>query len=234
MHISAPVQIGRRQGVLACVLLAAASVITAFALADVYPPGDVTIVRAVQSVDSPGVHALSEAVYRLGVFPWLQITWLAVAACLLLFRHPVAAGMLLLGLIAYNFTFLLKELVERPRPSPLLVDVARESDSFSFPSGHVMGAVILWGLVCVLASRVIPHRPVRIAVQMFGAAVIVLMGLQRMYAGAHWPSDVLAAYLWGGFIVIAIVALSQVLRVGAHRLPGGQETRPNSEMIPEN
>ncbi len=38
-------------------------------------------------------------------------------------------------------------------------------------------------------------------------AAIALMGLQRVYAGAHWPTDVLAAYLWGGVILFDIVQL---------------------------
>ncbi|MDO8614325.1 MAG: hypothetical protein Q7T33_01135 [Dehalococcoidia bacterium] len=37
--------------------------------------------------------------------------------------------------------------MERPRPSPFLVDVSERAGGFSFPSGHVLGAVLLWGFV---------------------------------------------------------------------------------------
>ena len=40
--------------------------------------------------------------------------------------------------------------------------------------------------------------------QVSSVLVIDLMGLQRVYAGAHWPTDVLVAYLWGG-ILFAVV-----------------------------
>ena len=44
-----------------------------------------------------------------------------------------------------------------------------------------------------------------LVVQVGSAALILLMGLQRVYSGAHWPSDVLAAYLWGGVILFVLV-----------------------------
>jgi undecaprenyl-diphosphatase len=122
------------------------------------------------------------------------------------------AGFMLLGMLAHNFAFLIKIIVERPRPSPLLVDVVRTSDSFSFPSGHVLGAVLFWGLIFFAATQAIESRSARITVQMASAAMIVLMGFQRVYAGAHWPTDVLGAYLWGGLILFALVSLFNLCR----------------------
>jgi undecaprenyl-diphosphatase len=92
-----------------------------------------------------------------------------------------------------------------------LIDVAHHSSGFSFPSGHVMSAVLLWGFV-VFASHAIQQRALRIGVQVFAAGMMVLMGLQRIYAGAHWPTDVLAAYLWGAIVLFAVAKLYEYVK----------------------
>jgi undecaprenyl-diphosphatase len=84
--------------------------------------------------------------------------------------------------------------------------VAHVSGGFSFPSGHVVGAVLLWGLIFFAAGQAIQARWPRLAVQGLSVAMIVLMGFQRVYAGAHWPTDVLGAYLWGGLILVGLVS----------------------------
>jgi undecaprenyl-diphosphatase len=122
------------------------------------------------------------------------------------------AAFMLLGLLAHNLVFLIKIIVERPRPSPLVVEVARVSDSFSFPSGHVMGAVLFWGLLAFASGEIIRPRYARLVAQGACIAMIAAMGFQRVYAGAHWPTDVLGAYLWGGVILFALAWLFRVCR----------------------
>jgi membrane-associated phospholipid phosphatase len=43
------------------------------------------------------------------------------------------------------------------------------------------------------------------AVRAVSFGVLLSMGFQRVYAGAHWPSDVLGGYLWGGLILALII-----------------------------
>jgi undecaprenyl-diphosphatase len=198
-------------------------VMTLFAAFNVYPPGDAQISRAVQSAALPGLPVLSEAVYWSGVAPWFYLLGVIVAGSLLALRHRLLAAFTFVALLAYNSVFLIKILVERPRPSSDLVEVARVSSGFSFPSGHVMSAVMLWGFV-IFASHVIRQRALRLGVQLFSAGMIVLMGLQRVHAGAHWPTDVLAAYLWGAVVLISVIKLFEVLRDSrwGSRAPTGQ------------
>lgn len=95
----------------------------------------------------------------------------------------VAGGMLL--------NQLLKSAYERLRPhfdQPLL-----ELSSFSFPSGHTAGAVLFYGvLAAFLVSRSYDWR--RRAAAVGGAmALVALVAFSRLYLGAHYLSDVLAA-----------------------------------------
>ena len=185
--------------------LIAAMLFTGLAHYGQYPPGDVTIARAVQSVRLPGMDVASEALYRAGLSPVFQAIALGVAALLFWRRHRLAATFILLAVAARGMSFVLKSIVERPRPSSPLVDVSEQAGGFSFPSGHVLGTVLLLGFVFYLAQETIPDRRIRLGVQAASITVIALMGLQRVYAGAHWPTDVLAAYLWGGVILFALV-----------------------------
>jgi undecaprenyl-diphosphatase len=111
---------------------------------------------------------------------------------------------------------IVKEIVERPRPSAGLVPYVEGASGFSYPSGHVFGTVLLVGFIAYLLIE--RQRDVRKQVLVAGgaAAFILLMGLQRVYAGAHWPTDTLGAYLWGGLVLFGLIqAYRNVLH---HRL----------------
>lgn len=185
--------------------LGAAAALTAFAFYGRYPPGDVTLARAMQDVGFPGLGVLSETLYLSGVVPAFPLIGIAAAAAMFWRRHTLLGGFMLLAVVSRQLVFFLKELVERPRPSPFLVDVSEQANGFSFPSGHVLGAVVLWGFLYFASAQCIASARARRWVQCSSLAIIVLMGFQRVYAGAHWPSDVLGAYLWGGVILFALV-----------------------------
>ncbi len=197
--------IGPRQWGLWLAVFVAAIALTVLAFFSVYPPGDVTLTRAVQAVQLPGLDLISEFIFRVGLSPIFQLIAVAIAAVMAFRRQHLMALFVVLAAIARGSAVLLKELVERPRPSPFQVDVSEQASGFSFPSGHVLGAVLLWGFVYFASERLIASPRARRWVRWSSLAVIALMGLQRVYAGAHWPSDVLAAYLWGGVILFVLV-----------------------------
>jgi uncharacterized membrane protein YdjX (TVP38/TMEM64 family)/membrane-associated phospholipid phosphatase len=86
---------------------------------------------------------------------------------------------------------LLKASYERVRPKfddPLLV-----LTSFSFPSGHTAGAVLFYGvLAAFLVSRFYEWRW-RAAAVAAAIGMVTLVAFSRMYLGAHYLSDVVAA-----------------------------------------
>ena len=100
---------------------------------------------------------------------------------------------------------LLKEIVARPRPSQLLVHVSAGDHLESFPSGHVVFYIEFFGFVLFLGYALARGGLIRSGVISFCGAAITVIGVSRVYLGAHWPSDVVGAYLSGGvwlFIVI--------------------------------
>jgi undecaprenyl-diphosphatase len=203
---------GPRQWGLWLAAVVAAIALTALALVGVYPPGDTTLARATQDVRLPGLGVLSEFIYRIGLSPLFQLIGLAIVALMMWRRQYLMALFVALAVVARGSVVLMKELVERPRPLPTQVDVSEQAGGFSFPSGHVLGAVLLWGFVYFASERLIASPRTRRWVRWSSVGVIALMGLQRVYAGAHWPSDVLAAYLWGGVILFVLVKAFEFCR----------------------
>ncbi len=79
-----------------------------------------------------------------------------------------------------------------------------------FPSGHVFGELLVYGLIFGYAPRVIAFRPLMWLVRAFCAVEMVLGGFGRIYTGAHWPSDVIGA------VLLAMLYLSIAWRVDRH------------------
>ena len=141
----------------------------------------------------------------LGNLPSTLIWLLATAALLLARRYP--EGLLVFSSVLPRLAQgLLKEAVERPRPTPDLVRVSEHLSSFSFPSGHVVTALTLFGLLFLLVPVVMRHPLPRMALQGFCLFVVLGMGPASVYTGAHWSSDVLGGY------VLGVLYLTLVLR----------------------
>jgi undecaprenyl-diphosphatase len=97
----------------------------------------------------------------------------------------------------------LKTLFARPRPT--LFDKIPLPTDYSFPSGHAMSAVGVWG---VIAAVLIALYPARRRTIIIGACVLIpMIGLSRIYFGVHWPFDVIGGFLGGTPALIVSVHL---------------------------
>ena len=106
---------------------------------------------------------------------------------------------------------LLKDWVERPRPSDELVDVSTDASGFSFPSGHTVGTAALFGVLFFLLPALVPWRPLRWALQVGCLLVVLAAGPARVYVGAHWPSDVLGGYLLALLFLVPVLVVYRTL-----------------------
>lgn len=104
----------------------------------------------------------------------------------------------------------LKEIVQRPRPVyefPLVT-----LDTFSFPSGHTAAATLLYGFLAVYLIQRTRRPALRAAIAAGAFALVALVGFARMYLGAHYLTDVVAAagfaLLWLGFSLWIVHAAS--------------------------
>jgi membrane-associated phospholipid phosphatase len=100
----------------------------------------------------------------------------------------------------------IKIIVHRPRPSQSLVQVAQVLNSYSFPSGHVMFYTCFFGFLFFLVYTLLRHSWLRTLLLVFFGALVMLVGISRVYLGEHWASDVLGGYLLGSLALIASIA----------------------------
>ena len=111
----------------------------------------------------------------------------AVAAHQLIRHHGRSALWLLAVTVSGRVAIVaIKALLARARPDlfPYIV-----IDSGSYPSGHAANSAIVLLSIAILAGR-------RSAC-LIALAGTVVIGISRIYLGVHWPSDVLAGWLFG-------------------------------------
>lgn len=93
--------------------------------------------------------------------------------------------------------YVLKTTVHRTRPQFGTLYLLQKH-SYSFPSGHAMGASVCYLMLAYLiASRESTKRWVAAALFAGAAALILLVAYSRLYLGVHYPSDVLGGMAAG-------------------------------------
>ena len=113
-------------------------------------------------------------------------------------RSGVLVALACSGGMLANVAF--KHVVARARPD--LVPHLMAETSNSFPSGHAANSAIVYLTLATLAWPLL-RRPAARAFAMNAAVLLVVaIGASRIYLGVHWPSDVLAGWLFGALWAI--------------------------------
>jgi len=157
--------------------------------------------RAMTAISLLGYNVLIvELVVALVVFAKLRwrraAVWLTVAM----------AGSLVLDLT-------LKYIYHRTRPTAYF---GMAPHSYSFPSGHAMCSFCFYGVLAGLLSARTKPLGWRILIWFTAAALVIAIGLSRIYLGVHYPSDVVAGYLAATVWVGTIIVLDHIRKVRRH------------------
>ena len=165
---------------------------------------DVTITREFQENQSPWLQNFMIAVSYIGNASLVSLGLIILAIVLLWVVDLRLEAIMVAALSAVSsiLNWLIKLLVDRPRPSSSLVDVIQHASGLSFPSGHVMAYVAFWGLLFSFGIILFKGNYWwRILLLIISGAFVVLVGPSRIYLGDHWATDVLGAYLIGGLLL---------------------------------
>ncbi|MGV9823997.1 MULTISPECIES: phosphatase PAP2 family protein [unclassified Gordonia (in: high G+C Gram-positive bacteria)] len=142
----------------------------------------------------------------LGNTVTLAVVVAVVAVALGIRRHRVESVFLVVGsLVGYGLMVALKHLVARARPPR--DDRLLHIETYSFPSGHAMMTMVVFGLLAVVAYRLVDgvrEHPWWLAL---APVLSVFVGLTRIYLGVHWMTDVIAGWVLGALFVALCAAV---------------------------
>ena len=202
------------------VFLAGFAVLSGFAAADDRFPADLWLAQRLQEMDAPGFERALDWAEDLADIPWIIVMWLSGVVALFAAARRWEALLLLASVLARPVNAGVKELIDRPRPSADLVAVSDHPSSPAFPSGHADGVIVVYGLMFYFITSFVTQPGLRLLGQAACIWVILGTGMERVYVGAHWPSDVLGGYYLGGLILVAIIAGHRLIVLG---LPAGRQ-----------
>jgi membrane-associated phospholipid phosphatase len=118
----------------------------------------------------------------------------------------------------------LKAYFARERPD--LSVALRHASGYSFPSGHAMGAAVVFGALAYVGVRRFTTWRARSATLAVAATCVIAIALSRIYLGVHWVTDIVAGISAGTlWVVTATLAYETFRRV---RLLRSREERPDS------
>lgn len=145
--------------------------------------------HVVQQLRGELLTPVMEAITNLATPAVLVVVWL-VASAFAPGRQP--GRCMLLNLVgAALLNFLLKNLVQRPRPEGFRLVAA---GGYSFPSGHSMVAMAFYGLLAYLVWRYEKDSIMRWLWSLSLGFIVAAVGISRIYLGVHYASDVLAGF----------------------------------------
>ncbi len=127
--------------------------------------------------------------------------------------HAMALTLLISVFARPPIEFVIKDLIGRDRPD---LDPMVDGVGFSHPSGHVLAAVTMWGLLPPIVAS-LTHRHWWWYVSAgAGTILIPMIAASRVYLGVHWFSDVVQSFLMGSLYLLAV---EMVLDWHHRRLP---------------
>lgn len=166
----------------------------------------------------PGLTYFMDSITHLGD---REVVGVLAACGALLFvasRRWVAGLIFAVSLIAaMGLTEGGKRLVDRKRPEVSWVEKRKTTPSF--PSGHALSAMALFGTAAFMAARRVRGGVLRTVIVLEGLVLAVLVGLSRPFIGDHYPLDVIGG--WTAGLACALLAFWADGRWGMHHPPTG-------------
>ncbi|MDB4953349.1 MAG: phosphoesterase, PA-phosphatase related [Myxococcales bacterium] len=155
---------------------------------------DLAAALAVHRFESTVGDAMMEAASFIGSYTVVIPVVVLTSALAIRQRRRRAAVILALDTVAVAIAnWLLKIYFSRQRPT--LFDKIPLPKSFSFPSGHSMCAMGIYGAVAAVLISLYPRA--RITVLIVTTLLVATIGISRIYLGVHWPLDVVAGFIGG-------------------------------------
>ncbi|HXN92364.1 MAG TPA: phosphatase PAP2 family protein [Candidatus Sulfotelmatobacter sp.] len=185
---------------------------------------DTQVAQAMHSAWQPSLHVVFQLIAELG---GLEVTTIVMAGLTFyLWRAGFGSDALVFVVflaaqaleLYYKLNFYHpgppRSLGEADGPSITTFLESGQGLGNSFPSGHMLRAVIVYGLLAFVIRRLSPSPAVRTLAVVGATVVIVLLAFDRLYLDVHWESDVV-----GGLVLGAIGLLAGTVWLDRPRKP---------------
>lgn len=175
---------------------------------------DLAITIKLQRGSNPALAQLMEAISWPGFPPQSRIIPALLVASLALLRLPLEAIAMLGAWATAMLAEVVKAAMHRPRPIAG-VDVrviAAPLGGSSFPSGHTITYVGIYGFLAYLVHTLLRPVGLRRAIVASLVGLIALVGPSRVHQGHHWATDVSASYLLGTSYLLALTRLYRTIK----------------------
>ena len=149
---------------------------------------------------------IAKTITNLGGAYWL----IGISICLLLLIKNKKVGIsVFLNLILASLTnYILKQILQRPRPIEYRII---DESGYSLPSGHSMVSMAFYGYLIYLIHRQIKNKYIKWSLSTLLSLLIISIGISRIYLGVHYTSDVIAGFLVAISYLIIYVNLINII-----------------------
>ena len=122
----------------------------------------------------------------------IVIAIISILFCIKLIKNKKLSLGIILNLAGITvINQILKFIFRRERPTGYRLI---EMSGYSFPSGHAMASLAFYGLLIYITKRLVKNKYLKILLITLNIAIIILIGVSRIYLGVHYLSDVLTGY----------------------------------------
>ncbi len=173
---------------------------------------DQQVAQAMHSVWQPALHPLFQAIAELGGVELTTVLMLGLLVYLWQGGFGSDALVVLVFFAAEAFELFYKYNLHQPGPPRSIAQADGPSISElvtgslggnSFPSGHMMRTVIVYGLLAFVVRRLSPSALVRSLAVPVAIGITVLVAFDRLYLDVHWESDVIGGLILGAIAFVA-------------------------------
>jgi undecaprenyl-diphosphatase len=156
---------------------------------------------------TPALDAVMKAITWLG--SWVALVTTAVLLVVLAVSGRLVWLAVLLAVAAWageaGAVTLAKHVVQRPRPPR---DIwLKTAHGWSWPSGHAATAVLVFAVLSIVLTHVVPSRLSTVGSWIVAVAAMAAVGFSRIELGVHWTTDVVASFVFVSMWLLVIVRL---------------------------
>lgn len=179
---------------------------------------DAAVTLRIQKIEEPRFSRLMHVVSWPGFPPQSRLIPPTLAGLLWICGARLEAAFQLMAWGTGGISFTVKRIMRRSRPIAVATDhginvVPANIGGSSFPSGHVINYIGVYGFLAYLASTWIKPGIIRKPIVAALTGLLALVAPSRIYLGHHWLTDTMASWLLGSSYLIVLTNVYRWIRM---------------------